>query len=99
MRNAEWWRRVRYGKPAVQIDQRSVHSAFRIPHSALVSPDLLQLSGIQFRTVAQSEVPVERRRPGARALRPFDEDDRAFARHVVEPEVAGLVGGREPVAV
>src|SRR3989442_7821468 len=66
---------------------------------ASASPNLPYLSRVRLFAVAQLEVPIERRRPGARALRPFDEDDRALTHHVVEPEVAGLVGDREPIAV
>src|SRR5437588_12383287 len=42
---------------------------------------------------------VERRSPTARPLWPLDEDYRAFSDHVVETEIACLVGVTEPIAV
>src|SRR5437867_9470773 len=86
---------------------RTKHGPLRIPHFAFrtheplarASPDLLQLPRVRLFAVAQAQVPIERWRPEARALRPFDEDDRALTHHVVEPEVTGLVGDREPIAV
>jgi len=35
MRNAELTEQVRSSMPAVRLDDRSIHSAFRIPNSAL----------------------------------------------------------------
>src|SRR5213593_715304 len=80
---------------------------FRIPHSALrthgplacPSPYLLQLPNVWCVPVAQSKVPVQRRRPGARALGPLDQDDGPLAHHVVEAQVLGLVGRAEAIAV
>src|SRR2546425_6749441 len=79
---------------------RIPHSAFRIREPAGASSrDLLQLPGVRIGTVAQFEVPVERRHPGTGALGPLDQDDGAPAQHVVEAEILRLVRGAEPVAV
>src|SRR5437773_8570887 len=79
---------------------RTPHSAFRIPEGSWVaSPNLLQLSGVQFVTVPQLEVPIGRWRPGPRAFGPFDLDDGAVAYHVVESPVLRLGRGPEAVAV
>src|SRR5437867_2800197 len=101
MRNAECGIEMR-GRSPIDTHRYIPHSAFRTPHSRTghtVSPNLLQLPRVRLLAVAQPEVPIERWRPEARALRPFDEDDRALTHHVVEPEVTGLVGDREPIAV
>src|SRR3989441_5181606 len=79
---------------------RIPHSAFRIREPAGASSrDLLQLPGARIGTVAQFEVPVERRHPGPAALGPLDQDDGALALHVLEAEILRLVRGAEPVAV
>src|SRR5947209_12099973 len=79
---------------------RIPHSAFRIREPAGASSrDLLQLPGVRIGTVAQFEVPVERRHPGTGALGPLDQDDGALAQHVLEAEILRLVRGAEPVAV
>src|SRR5437899_2961860 len=49
--------------------------------------------------VGQPEMPIERRRPRARALGPLDQDDRALAHHVVEPQVTRLVRVTQAIAV
>src|SRR5438067_519315 len=63
------------------------------------SPDLLQLPEIRRLRVAQLELPIQWWDPRAGALGPFDQDDGALAYHVVEPEVTGLVGRLEAIAV
>src|SRR2546425_1669030 len=79
---------------------RIPHSAFRIREPAGASSrDLLQLPGVRIGTVAQFEVPVERRHPRTGALGPLDQDDGALALHVLEAEILRLVRGAEPVAV
>src|SRR6266496_3743178 len=87
MRNAESRRIIRSQRLATPIDRRAVHSALRTPHSALVSPNLLQLPGVRLVTVTQSEVSIQRRQPRPRALGPFDQHDGAVAHHVVEPQI------------
>src|SRR5439155_16693569 len=80
---------------------------FRIPHSAFrthapsarPSPYLLENTDVGLVTVTQPQVPIQRRRPCPRPLRPFDEHDSALARHVRESDVPGLVGRLEAVAV
>src|SRR5437667_2136759 len=99
MRNAELRRTVRSQRLATPIDTRTVHSAFRTPHSALVSPYLFEHADIRLVTVAQLEVPIQRRRPRASPLRPFDQHDGSLPGHVVECQVARLVGRLEPVAI
>src|SRR2546426_12271821 len=52
---------------------RTPHSAFRIGQPApSPSLNLLQLPRVRVVTVAQLEVPIERWRPGPRALGPFE---------------------------
>src|SRR5438270_450230 len=63
------------------------------------SPNFLQLPDIRGVTVAQPKVPIERRRPWARPLRPFDEHDGALARHVLKPDIPGLVGQLEAITI
>src|SRR2546429_3419257 len=99
MRNAELRGTVRSRRRATPIDTRTVHSAFHTPHSALVSAYLLQLPEVRLLPVAQSEVPIQRRGPRSRALRPFDQDDGSLAHQVVERQVARFVGRLETVAV
>src|SRR3989441_12697065 len=79
---------------------RTPHSAFRTPERSWVaSSNLFQLPGVQFVTVAQLKVPIERWRPGPRAFGPFDQDDGPVAHHVVESQVLRLGRGPEAVAV
>src|SRR6266700_2410659 len=63
------------------------------------SPYLLENTDAGLVTVAQVEVSIERRRPWARPLRPFDEHDGAFARHVLKPDIPGLVGRLEAITI
>src|SRR5256885_9039177 len=99
MRNAELRETGRSQRLATPIDTRTVHSAFRTPHSALVSPYLLKLPEVRLLPVAQFEVSIQRRGPRSRALRPFDQHDGSLAHHVVERQVARFVGRLEAVAV
>src|SRR6266581_6685639 len=79
---------------------RTPHSAFRTPERSWVaSSNLFQLPGVQFVTVPQLKVPIERWRPGPRAFGPFDQDDGPVAHHVVESQVLRLGRGPEAVAV
>src|SRR5205814_410442 len=63
------------------------------------SPYLLKNTDIRFVTVTQSKVPIERRRPRARPLGPLDEHDGALARHVLEPDIPGLLGRLEAITI
>src|SRR6266699_5799820 len=79
---------------------RTPHSAFHTPERSWVaSSNLFQLPGVQFVTVPQLEVPIERRQPRPLALRPFDQHDGAVAHHVVEPQIPCLARRPETVAV
>src|SRR5437773_2012986 len=69
------------------------------PPTAIASPQLLQNANVWRVTVTQSKVPIERRHPWARPLRPFDEHDGALARHVLKPDIPGLVGQLEAIAI
>src|SRR3989449_10593716 len=89
MQNAECGMAIPGSMHGVAFRARRRRGQFRIPHSALrirLSPNLLQLSGVQFVTVPQLEVPIERWRPGPRAFGPFDQDDGPVAHHVVESQ-------------
>src|SRR2546425_4836627 len=91
----------------LRIADRTLLLRFRNPESAIhnhepttsASPQLLQEADVWRVTVAHVEVPIERRRPRAGPLGPFDEHDGALARHVVESEVAGFVRRLEAIAV
>src|SRR5437773_3787708 len=88
---------------AESLDERQI----RNPQSAIrnhgpslpFSPNFLQLPDIRGVTVTQSKVPIERRRPRARPLRPLDEHDGALARHVLKPDVLGLLGRLEAITI
>src|SRR5436309_2498191 len=90
--------KLRGSNPALQF--RTPHSAFRTPAPAgCPSPYFFEHADIRLVTVAQSEVPIQRRGPRSRALRPFDQHDGSLAHHVVEREVARFVGRLEAVTV
>src|SRR5437763_4254415 len=88
---------------AESMDERQIRnpqSAIRKhPPSGIPSPYLLENADVGFVTVTQVEVPIERRRPRARPLRPLDEHDGALARHVLKPDVPGLLGRLEAITI
>src|SRR3989442_1425526 len=106
-RNAERGTSGERSVRAARIQPGRWRDLFRVPRSAFrvhepspdPSPYLLQLSDLGLITVTQPKVPIERRRPRAGPLGPFDEHDGALARHVVESEVAGFVRRLEAIAV
>src|SRR3989441_11956942 len=84
--------------PALQF--RTPHSTFHThAPTARPSPQLLQQAHVWRVAVAEVEVPIQRRRPQARPLGPFDQHDGTLPRHVVESEVAGFVRRLEAIAV
>src|SRR5216110_1124113 len=105
-RNAKRETRNRRADPRATVPRsafplpRFSRSAFRVhTPSARGSPNLLELPGVQFVTVPQLKVPIERWHPGPRAFGPFDQDDGPVAHHVVESQVLRLGRGPEAVAV
>src|SRR5437016_12886758 len=70
-----------------------------IPPSGIPSSYLLENTDVGLVTVAQVEGSIGRRRPWARPLRPFDKHDGAFARHVLKPDIPGLVGRLETITI
>src|SRR6266550_6892614 len=100
VRNAECGMAMPGSIPGVAFRARRTRGQFRIPHSAFrirFSPDLLKVPDVRLLTVAESEVPIQRRQPRPRALGPFDQHDGAVAHHVVEPQIPCL--GRRPETV
>src|SRR6266513_3226227 len=93
--------------PVCEPRESSAPHMFRVPCSAFrvrepspaTSPYLLQLSDVGLIAVSQPKVPIERRRPWARPLRPCDEHDGALARHVLKPDIPGLVGQLEAITI
>src|SRR5882762_5314114 len=56
-------------------------------------------AAIRARIVKELEVPIERWSPSPRPLGPLDQNDGALADHVVEAEIARLVGVAQTVAI
>src|SRR6266550_9244455 len=91
---------LRIAESTIEHPIRNPQSAIRNhPPSGIPSPYLLENTDIRRVTVAQLEVPIERRRPRARPLRPLDEHDGALARHVLKPDVPGLLGRLEAITI
>src|SRR6266566_8953262 len=85
---------------SVALSMASQGPLIPLPHPQCgPSPYLFEHADIRLVTVAQLEVPIQRRRPRASPLRPLDQHDGSLPRHVVECQVARLVGRLEPVAI